>query len=221
MLRFFKESFQIDWKYILVELILIVTGILLAINLNNWSANRKLKSETKISIDKISEELEFNLKELKDVHEINSGLADFLRSLNDMKEGQKGSMRITSDELGSIRRKYADYFTVEDSTQVNDDLFDYDVQIFYQLEYAELNDIAWQTAQISNAINTYRYDCLKQIIEVYSFQDLFVEVQNRFLNYEIMENYKRFLATFQLYHKMSQDLLGRYEELKSEINNCR
>lgn len=221
MIRFLRKFMRVDWRYMLVELVLIVVGILLAINLNTWSADRKLKTETKISINKLAEELQFNLEELRKVTEINTDLSDFVGNLAEVGESQAGTLRATDDEFQEIRKQYGSYFRLIDSSQVNVDTFDYSLQVYYQIEYAELNDIAWQTAQISNAINAYDYDCLKEIIAVYSFQKLFSDVQNKFLDYEFLEDYRKFQATFQLYQRMSGELLERYEDLEQGIQNCR
>ena len=221
MIHLFKSTFKIDWKYIVIELVLIVAGILLAINLDNWSAARKVRAETKVSIQKIREELSFNLEELREVNNINRDLVEFLGMLDGVVgESQTGRLRASTEKLRELMQDYSDYFQVTDSTKVSDNEFDYHVDVYYQIEYAELNDIAWQTAQISNAINAYKYDCLKEIISVYSFQELFTNIQNKFLDYGLLENFKQFVSTFQLYHKMSDELLQRYDSLNTDLSSC-
>ncbi|MEM9920727.1 MAG: hypothetical protein AAF990_21695, partial [Bacteroidota bacterium] len=96
----------------------------------------------------------------------------------------------------------------------------YTLGINFELEFGELNDIAWNTAQLSNNVSQYKYDCLKNILAVYGFQKIYVEVQSKFLDYKIRKDLEEFIVTFQLCHKMGVDLLERYTFLKDEIESC-
>lgn len=220
MRRFIKTSRKIDWKYILTELLLIVVGILLAINLNTWSSNRKLKNQTKLSINKISDEIKLNIDELQEVLEINAELNEFYSQLNEIKGDEFNKVNCSIEQMSDLQKQYGAQFTIKDSTKIGNERYEYELGLAFALEYCELNDIAWRTAQLSNNVNTYEYNCLKNILSVYGFQDLFVEIQKKFLDYKILSDEAEFIVTFQLCYKVGVDLLDRYKFLEEEIKEC-
>ena len=216
-----KQGSKIDWKYIITELILIVLGILLAINLNTWNANRKQKHQTKLSIVKIQEEVNLNIAELSEVIEANAGLNEFCREIAGLRGKHINKIECSKEKMKDLKAAYAEQFAIGDSVEKAKGMIEYELKINYEIEYGELNDIAWQTAQVSNNVNEYEYDCLKNLLSVYGFQEIFVEVQNKFLDYKIMKDEEELIATIQLCHRMGLDLLERYKSLEEEIEKCR
>ncbi len=55
-------------KYAFGEIVLVVIGILIALQINNWNENRKIKNAEIEILHNLKTELEFNLKELKDIN---------------------------------------------------------------------------------------------------------------------------------------------------------
>lgn len=211
---------QISWRYVLTELFLIVAGILLAINLNTWNANRKLEEQVQLSLDKIRGELQNNMSELKDVLEANENCNAFYSAIANLTGQEIDKITCAVSQMDSLRKNYGDNFDVVDSTKVGTATFEYEVQLMFSLEYGEMMDIAWRTAQISNNINEYDYECLEQIISTYGLQDLFVEVQRKFLDFEIVRDQEVYVATYQLSFQFAQDLMERYEDLELALENC-
>ncbi|GAA4280353.1 hypothetical protein GCM10022260_07740 [Gaetbulibacter aestuarii] len=68
-------------KYAIGEIILVVIGILMALQVNNWNEHRKLRLEVKETIGSLKQELEDNIGETNGF--VNSGyiLGDILRAL--------------------------------------------------------------------------------------------------------------------------------------------
>lgn len=215
-----KDKSKINWKYIVTELVLIVVGILLAINLNAWYSNQKTQSQIELSVKQISEELTLNMVELQEVIEANQELNEFYGQLTTLTGSEVNTPECSVATMNSLRSQYGNYFEIKDSTKVANDQYKYELSLSFELEYGELNSIAWETAQLSTNVSEYGYNCLKNILSVYNFQKLFVEVQNKFLEVGTLNDEEEFIVNFLLCHKMASDLLDRYEVLKEEIKEC-
>jgi hypothetical protein len=216
-----QKILQLDWKYIFVELVLIVAGILLAINLNAWNSNRKLKKQTQASIEKIIEEVKVNVEELEYVIEANKPMHEFFIRFSEYVDEDFTSVECTAEEMQDLRNDFKDHFIVQDSLRMEDGRYRYGLRLQFELEYGELIDIAWQAAKISNAINEYPYECLKEMLMVYDFQKIFTKSQEQFLDYGIFRDEERFIMLFELYYKISQEQLSRYENLMEVMDSCR
>ncbi|MEM9919560.1 MAG: hypothetical protein AAF990_15790, partial [Bacteroidota bacterium] len=167
MRRTGRHRSSIDWKYILTELVLIVVGILLAINLNTWATNQKIKKQTKSSIVQIKEEIELNIVELSEVVEANGKLSEFFAEITPLSGREINIINCPVDRMNELRKTFSEQFDIEDSTSIGTSDYAYTLGINFELEFGELNDIAWNTAQLSNNVSQYKYDCLKNILAVY------------------------------------------------------
>jgi len=76
-------------KYAIGEIMLVVIGILIALQINNWNQDRIEHKETKVLLSNLSLDIEENIKNLKDQQnllKIRKDWADFiLKSLDDQK----------------------------------------------------------------------------------------------------------------------------------------
>ena len=216
-----KDQSKISWKYIMTELVLIVVGILLAINLNSWYSNYKVERQIEQSLTQINEEIALNIVELREVTEANADLNNFYGQLSALNGDEMDVPVCSESTMSDLKNTYGNLFEVKDSSRIANDLYQYELNLSFSLEYGELNSLAWQTAQLSTNISEYGYNCLKNILSVYSFQELFEEVQSKFLDYKTLQDKEEFIVTFLLCHKMAIDLLDRYEILQQEIKDCR
>lgn len=220
MKKSIKNLGEIKWRYILTELVLIVVGILLAINLNSWSANLKTKKQTKLSIAKIRDEVELNITELTEVLEANSKLNEFYTEIITLRSNEIGTIACSIEKMNSLKDNYNGQFIIKDSIKLDANKYEYRLNLNFELEYGELNEIAWKSAQMSNNVNEYPYGCLTSILSVYGFQETYTEVQKKFLDYSIVKDTEVYIVTFRLCHSMGMDLLARYKDLSEEIKNC-
>lgn len=215
------RNFKFNLKYILTELILIVVGILLAINLNTWNSNRKLKNQVQLSIQKIEDEIAMNVEELKEITEGNQNTNDFYVLLNQIADDEIEYITCTQEKAEELRRDFKEQFSFTDSTRLENGEYKYKFEPVFQLDYAEMNDIAWSTAQISNNISEYNYDCLKSILAAYRLQGIYQDVQNQFLDFKIVRDKAVYISTFMLYHELGVGLLERYAKLEAEMKACK
>ncbi|MEO1627004.1 MAG: hypothetical protein AAFV25_17760, partial [Bacteroidota bacterium] len=130
------------------------------------------------------------------------------------------TLECSVDKMQSFRKKYPEEFNVNDSTKVKKGVFKYEIDIQFSLEYTEVRDMAWRTAQLSNNISEYNYDCLQSLLTAYDLQEIFVNVQERFLDMTIVRDRGVYVSTYLLCYDLGEKLLERYKEIMEEIGDC-
>ena len=84
-----ENKFSNYLLYSVGEIILVVVGILIALQINNWNQDRIEHKETEVLLSNLKLEVEENIKDLKDqqnVLKVRKDWADFiLKSLDDQK----------------------------------------------------------------------------------------------------------------------------------------
>ena len=96
-MRILKLKNNFNWKYITGEILLIFIGISLAIGFNNWNTSLKSTRQIDISITHIKEEIENNLKELKEARKVNQKILQAFSEHKKIYDGKTTDL-ITSPE---------------------------------------------------------------------------------------------------------------------------
>ena len=78
-------------KYAVGEVLLVMIGILLALQVNNWNENRKIRNEEKSALFNLREDFEFNFSSIEDLirttnREIETGLKILSNTGNKFKD---------------------------------------------------------------------------------------------------------------------------------------
>ncbi len=220
MRRLFKPLQSLNWRYLLMELVLIVFGILIAVNIDSWNEDRKMQEQTQISIERIVGEMQANIEEIQDVIDGNREIFDFHTTLDAWNTNEINVVQMSPDTLQRLAATYGDYFVVQDSTPVDAATQEYRLGFSLSLEFGELSDLAWQTAKLSNTISQFDYSCLQDILSVYSFQEIFTGVQSKFLDTAIQLDEEQFILNFMFCHRLAIDLLARYQDLEESVKEC-
>lgn len=92
------------FKYAIGEIILVVIGILIALQINNWNENRKAKENEIVLLTKLQEENLLNIKSIEDQFEFRQGIPNAMYNFVDLLESgnlasKKDSLKI---KLGAI-----------------------------------------------------------------------------------------------------------------------
>ena len=154
------------FKYAIGEIILVVIGILIALQINNWNENRKLKSKADIYVNKI----------------INDLKVDTLNISNLINRTIKHKKEITN---------YFEYFNSVDSTNINvDQLIDSinDLEVFY-LKYFPVNKTFKDMESSGNSdllLDTHR----DFLINLVAFQSELEIINKSYIDIAIEENQK-------------------------------
>ncbi len=89
-------------KYVIGEIILVVIGILIALQINNWNETQKLIKQERQILLELREELETNVKGYENIIQLNDGTIDKTNAfLNDSKQRM-----IPQDSISKIARLF-------------------------------------------------------------------------------------------------------------------
>ena len=114
---------KLDWKHIITELVLIVVGILLAVNLDAWYSGSKVREEANFSIKYIKEELDLNIAEMEAIVEANAPLDAFYQDLRSLPHETFDLVHCSVEEMNALRRKHEGQFEIVDSSGIEGNQF--------------------------------------------------------------------------------------------------
>ena len=113
MIKFFRNIRQnlvmenkngMYFKYAVGEIVLVVIGILIALQINNWNENVKKLKQEKIYYCKIKEDLESDKINIKrSLKSLNERISSAKRALNNLYDGVNDKSVILKDYLSAVR----------------------------------------------------------------------------------------------------------------------
>lgn len=111
-----KKTGRPDWpvgrylKYAIGEIILVIIGILIAVSINGWNENRKLKIEEQSLLIDLKQEITMNLKDLEVVIENNElsfqGASEMRALFNDREAYNNMSDSVFASIVGKMNKNY-------------------------------------------------------------------------------------------------------------------
>ena len=113
MIKFFRNIRQnlvmenkngMYFKYAVGEIVLVVIGILIALQINNWNENVKKLKQEKVYYCKIKEDLESDKINIKrSLKSLNERISSAKRALNNLYDGVNDKSVILKDYLSAVR----------------------------------------------------------------------------------------------------------------------
>jgi len=220
-MRFFKSIASLNWKYIIVEILLIFVGINLAIWFNNWNTKKSLLQNKAIVITKIKGEISNNFEEIKFARTINQRIASAYTDYKKIFAGDSNTILTNSNYFNLLNKKYPGFFRVEDSVQIDIETYQYSGTTFIQLELADLKEIAWETTKSLNITNEFNYECLYQLESLYNLQrrvqNIMDEAADALQNAKIEE----LMTILNIMKQLDLQLEDHYINMLETIDNCK
>jgi hypothetical protein len=190
-------------KYAIGEIILVVIGILLALQINNWNENRKLKEKEISNIQNLVEEIGFNNTILKSLNEVDSTSLivgkKMLTILKNKDSKYKDSMsydfsKMLDSRIFISRRTAYENLKSIDFNVIKSDSIRMNLSFIYDGLYSYLD----------NEQNTKRNESSKQIKNI--IQNNFERIEGNEIvpnDYEDLKKNKNFTnaLSFYIYHK--------------------
>ncbi|MBS9461918.1 hypothetical protein KIM67_05805 [Flagellimonas sp. 389] len=218
-MRFFKVK-TINWKYILGEIFLIFVGINLAIWFNDWNASKTIQNDKEIALTKIKGELEANLEELVVNRNLNQKIPSFFAEMDSLKMDNKNLLLVPS-VMYELRKRYPSQIRGVDSVKTDDELYEYHVDAFINLEITDLSSIAWDVAKSTGIFHEFGYDCLYGLQGLYNTQDLVkIELENA-TNALRSGSMQEFLRVLEFMVQIENQLEDQYQKMIESIDNCK
>ncbi len=219
--RFFKLKNNLNWKYILGEVLLLFVGINLAIWFNNWNSSKQSIQDRHTIILKIKDEITNNTKALTLAQNKNTQLTNAFKDFNAYFEENSSRVIATPKEFELLTKTYPTFFKVKDSVKINETQYRYFGGTTIELELPDLSRIAWNTAQSIDATNTFNYDCLYNLESLYNLQDRVTNEINKAADALQKDDAKQLKRILNFLNQLSPQLINNYTNALSNIDRCK
>ncbi len=220
-MRIFKSKHRFNWKYIFGEILLIFLGINLAIWFNNWNTTQQNQKTRQIVIEKIKDEISSNITELTVSYENTVLVREALNTFMPLFQGKSSKLEVPQEEMKNIRARFPGFYTVSDSTFLDNGKTLYTGGLSIQLELVELTDIAWETTKSLEVLNEFGYECLYELESMYSLQSRVQKEIDK--SAEVLQHMdiKALLTILNFTEQLEKQLKSDYQEMLVNIENCR
>ena len=184
------------FKYAIGEILLVVIGILIALQINNWNENRKSKEKERLALIEIISDLDYSIKDLERVK--NSKYNSLLRNIN----AQKTLIKVLQSNA-KYHDSLARYFSYANSY----DVADFKISGYNSLSSSGLDII--QNSKIRSSIGQFYTS------NIADYKEAFKEVLQDF--HEYMLDYMRKDFTYKSLAPINRELIPNdYEALKND-----
>ena len=219
-MRFFKQNRKVNLKYIFGELLLLFVGINLAIWFNDWNSAKKTNEDKKVAISKITEEIENNKLELDIVLENSHQVLNAFKEFKNIYDGDTSVVIANPKQFELLRNRYPGFFTIKDSTALDDGLYRYRGSTKIVLEVATLTEIAWKTTTTLNVMNEFNYECLYELESIYNRQRRVQIEINKSADALQNRDFEKLRMILDFLNQIGGQLQDDYDSIKKNIINC-
>ncbi len=199
---------------------MIFVGINLAIWFNDWNTSKKIDQDKKIAIEKIQIEIKNNLGELRKTRQNNQRLVKAIETYKGFDSGEEDGVVVTVVQMSTFQKEFPDFLRITDSTNIADALFNYEGDVFINLELAELSKIAWETSKITGIVNEFGYDCLYGLQGIYNLQRLVTTEMGKASNALQNQEIELLLRVLDFIRQMDSDLEEDYISVLEQLADC-
>ncbi|MDB4270488.1 hypothetical protein N9896_00160 [bacterium] len=218
-MRLFKPN-TMNWKYILGEVLLIFIGINLAIWFNNWNEDSKINTNKKIALDKIEDEIQNNLEELRAAREVNNKVPKAIANYKELVLKGDGHVVSEISKMQEFQKKYSGFFQIKDSVRINDSVYRYLGDTKINIELAELSEIAWETSRHMGIANEFGYECLYELENMYNIQRLVQNEINKAAEALQNQEIDRLIRILAFLSQLDEQLESDYNSMLGHITDC-
>lgn len=222
---------KIDYSKILannwvVTLTATLIGVFVALYLNEWMASRKLSNQKAIATKNISIELNSNKDYLKDAllrHEELIEIMSFLGQYVDDNDDLIAPVKA----FNAFKKKYPDLINIEDSTFVEEGIYNYDGEINLDLSFPhfELTTITWKTLKNSGIVSDFDFECLLYLETVDNVTNEVGQKNKELLDYfsgikDSGAQNENLISHLNLLIHYEESLIEIYESSEERLKNC-
>jgi hypothetical protein len=220
-MRFFKTISNLNWKYIIVEILLIFVGINLAIWFNNWNTKKNVLRDKEIVITILTDEISNNYEEVKLARNANQNIASAYTDFKKIYKDNSNTVVTNPKYFNALNKKYPQFFRVQDSVQIDAESFQYSGSTFIQLELADLKEIAWETTKSLNITNEFNYECLYQLESLYNLQKRVQNIMNQAADALQNAKIEELMTILNIMKQLDLQLEEDYINMLETIDSCK
>jgi len=217
-------------RYAIGEIVLVVIGILIALQINNWNEQRKMNSQEQELLEGLEIEFTINFNRLKKVLQLhqksiesaNKIMTYFNKDINDIPESKFDSLQFHIQNVWTFNPRKGLLNSVITSGQIN---LISNVELKNQLASFEdmVNDIEEETQEIS-LLGTQFFSITNDYMNFGKQNSLGYKT---FVNEGFRSDYNRFFKDIRVYNTInnettwSYDLLGEETEIMQSIKRIK
>lgn len=194
-------------------------GVLLAFYLDGCGERSSMRLRKASALDNVEREVHKNIEELQESGN-NDSLAMFLYSVSQIDKDYPSRLTLPADTAANWRQQYGNFFNIIDSTFVEDGVYEYSFSYSLVLHLFNLQSIAWESVKLGGVANELNYNCLEQLIDVYSLQDLFTVEERKLLDHFASNDKGKVLIGLVICSDILDELNIAYESALEGISNC-
>ncbi|MCK0180574.1 DUF6090 family protein [Flavobacteriaceae bacterium S0862] len=212
------------FKYAIGEIILVMVGILLALQVNNWNEQRKMNSQEQELLDGLEVEFTINFNRLENVLQLHQNSIDsankimtyFNTDISDIPEVKFDSLQFHIQNVWTFNPRKGLLNSVITSGQIN---LISNVELKNQLASFEdmVNDMEQEIQEIS-LLGTQFYSTTSEYINIGKQNALGYKT---FVNEGFQSDYDRFFKDFRVYNYINNETTWSYDLLGEEIELMR
>ena len=161
-----------------------------------------------------------NKSQLLDSNE-NDRLVYFLQRIRKIDDDIPTLLTTSDSSINNLRRDYPDFIEVKESKVISSNLSEYNVAYKFDLNLADLQNIAWETSKMSNITSELDYDCLQDLVKIYSLQEIFLVEQQKILNHFVNAEHDKLLSVLLIVQQLKSQLLNVISEGQEKMKNCK
>ena len=211
-----QKIYKSSW---FITLFATTLGVLLAFYLNNISSRSKIELRKQVSIQNLNNEIFKNKSELLDSND-NERLIDFLSEIRKIDNEISNDLTLSTNAMDKLKKEYSDFIEIRDSTNVLNNQYIYNIAYKFELNLDGLQNIAWETAKMSGITNEFNYDCLQDLVKIYSLQEIFKNEQQKLLSHFVNAEHNKLLSALNIVQQLKTQLLNVMVEGQHQIKEC-
>lgn len=208
--------------YAIGEILLVVIGILIALQVNNWNTSIQSNQDKEIVIKRVKEEIKANLEGLLEARKVNQNTIEGFSEYSNFYGANSNEVITTPIQMNILQKKYPSFFKLKDSIEFGADSFKYSGGTYINLELIELTEVAWKTAQSLSIANEFSYDCLYELESMYNLQTKVVNGFDKVANaLGDNEDIKQIIRWLKIVNQLEVQLEQDYRKILKDIEKCR
>lgn len=219
-MRFFKLNKNLNFKYIIGEILLLFIGINLAIWFNNWNASKKTNEDKRMALSKIIEEMDNNKLEVDSILFNNRRILEAYKDYKEFYDGNTSVIKMNPKQFRLLKKKYPDFFRVRDSTAADRGMVRYNGTTYVNLEITTLTEIAWNTTTTLDVSNKFNYECLYELESLYNLQRRVQKEIDKSANALQKRQLEELMYILEFLEQLGSQLQESYAATQENINNC-
>lgn len=227
MIKKIRSLLNSPWTMTLVSTTI---GVYLGIFLNERYAQKAEQERAKLAFTDVLSELEDNYEGLLEWDSISRENFDFFQELTPHIENyEEMVLRMNPKEMARLSAEYPKSLVIEDSNQVDDSTYLYDVTFDLdfnsQLVFIQHYEIAWSSIKDTDYMHYLDFSCIKSIEFFYRMYSYSNELRSKWIKsfFDRESSAKaldQILGDWRMENQVNQMLIESYPEIEKILEKC-